>query len=145
MCSFDDEVVPKDCDSRQEYFLKRAAAVAARSSMNHRHGCVIVNKAGEVVSEGFNNTFVHMYHKFSTHAEVACLSKMKHNKKVLSECEMYVVRIGTEGMGNPLKYSKPCTGCTKAIIKSGIKRVYYSTNEDFYFKMEKIAFTGPKP
>lgn len=141
MSTFVDQSVPKDCDSRQEYFLKRAAAVATRSSMNHRHGCVIVNKAGEVVSEGYNNTFVHMYHKYSTHAEVACLSKMKRNKKILSECEMYIVRIGTDGMGNPLKYSKPCPDCTKAILKSGIRKVFYSTSDEFYYKLEKIAFT----
>lgn len=145
MCVFEDENIPRDCDSQQEYFLKRAAVVATRSTMLHRHGCVIVNKLGEVVSEGYNHTYMHMCHKYSMHAEIACLKKLKHNKKLLGDCELYVVRIGTDGMGNPLKYSRPCPDCTKAIVKSGIKRVYYSTSEEFYFKFEKIPFGGPVP
>ena len=135
-----EEYIPKVCDTKQEYFLNRAASIAVRSCMGHRHGCIIVNKSGEIVSEGYNYLFTHMCHKFSIHAEVCCLSKMKRNKKILSECEMYVVRIGTDNMGRPLKYSKPCPDCTKAIIKSGIKKIYYSTNDDFYMKLEQIAF-----
>lgn len=130
----------RNCDTKQEFFLDRAACQAARSSMGHRHGCVIVNKNGEIVSEGYNHVYTHLYHKYSIHAEVCCLSKMKRNRKTLADCEMYVVRIGTDNMGQPLKYSKPCPDCTKAIIKSGIKRVYYSTNDDFYMKLEQIPF-----
>lgn len=124
---------------QQELFLSKAAEVARRSSMNHRHGCVIV-KNGEIISEGFNNTEINMYHVNSIHAEVNCLSKLKRNPKVLQDCDMYVVRIGTEKMGCPFKYSKPCPDCTKVILKSGIKRIYYSTSEDFYIKYERVQF-----
>jgi deoxycytidylate deaminase len=45
-------------------------------------------------------------------------------------------------MGNPLKYSKPCNGCIKAIEKSGIRRVYYSSNIEFEKMMiERFGFT----
>lgn len=108
--------------------------------MGHRHGCLIVNKAGEIVAEGYNHNYMHFYHKFSIHAEICCLSKMKRNKKALSECEMYVVRIGTDNMQQPFKYSRPCPDCTKAIVKAGIKRVYFSTNDDFYMKLEQVPF-----
>lgn len=140
MYVFNDENRPKTSDSKQEYFLRRAACIASRSSMNHRHGCVIVNKNGDIVAEGYNYVYTHMHHKFSIHAEVCCLSKMKRNKKWLSDCDMYVVRVGTENMGNPLKYSRPCEGCTEAIIKAGIKRVYYSTSDEFYCKIESFRF-----
>lgn len=121
----------KYCKDKQEYFLNKAANIATRSNVKaHRHGCVIV-KDGEVISEGFNRHTKHMEHAFTIHAEVDALLKMKKNKKIASECELYVVRIGTDLMGNPLKYSKPCIDCTNAILKAGIKRVYFSTDDDF--------------
>lgn len=110
----------------EEFILKRAAASALRSPLrNHRHGCIIVRN-GEIVSEGYNHNFVHMFHLHSVHAEVDALSKLPRNKKFMSQCDMYVVRIGTDNMGNPLKLSKPCNSCTQAILKAGIRRVYYS-------------------
>ena len=127
----------KSPNSEQEYFLRKAAEVARNSSMNHRHGCIIVRN-GEIISEGYNNTYMHMYHLNSIHAEVDCISKLKRNPKLLMDCELYVVRIGTEKMGNPLKYSQPCHNCTKVILKSGIKKIYYSTSEDFFLKYEKV-------
>lgn len=129
----------RTCDSKQEYFLNRASCIAARSSMMHRHGCVIVRN-GEIVAEGYNFTYTHLYHKYSIHAEICCLSKLPKNKRMLGDCEMYVVRIGTDNMGQPFKYSKPCPDCTKAINKAGIKKVFYTTNHDFYMKLEKIPF-----
>ena len=133
----------KNPNQQQEFFLQKAAEIARRSAMNHRHGCVIV-KNGEIISEGFNNTEMHMYHLNSIHAEVNCLSKLKRNPRMLQDCEMYVVRIGTEKMGNPLKYSKPCPDCTKVILKSGIKKIFYSTSDDFYIKYEKVQFNERK-
>lgn len=138
---FDDDTPAKAVHAKQESFLRKAANIAIRSPMTHRHGCLIVNKAGDIISEGYNHMYVHMYHKFSIHAEVSCLSKLKRNRD-LSDCSMYVVRIGTDNMQNPLKYSRPCPDCTKAIIKSGIKKVYYSTSDEFYCKIENMRFNS---
>ena len=134
---FEDDITPKNPDHRQDYFLSKAANIATRSSMSHRHGCIIVNKIGEIISEGYNHMYVHMYHKYSMHAEISCLTKLKRSKD-LSDCTMYVVRIGTDKMQRPLKYSKPCHDCTKAIEKSGIKKVFYSTSDEFYWKLEHL-------
>lgn len=123
----------KTANDRQSYFLTRAMNVAQRSSCKqHKHGCVIV-KNNEIIAEGFNHTNTHLYHKFSIHAEVDALSKLPHNKKYMADCEMYVVRINscfTNSSKNWLKFSRPCDGCSKAIQKSGLKKVYYSTNND---------------
>ncbi len=113
-------------NSATEHYIRRATACALKSTLKtHRHGCVIV-KDGEIISEGYNHNFIYLYHLHSVHAEVDALSKLKHDRKFMSQCDMYVVRIGTDNMGNPLKLSKPCQSCTKAIIKSGLRRVYYS-------------------
>lgn len=117
---------------RQEFFLRRAADLASRSNVvHHRHGCVIVLD-NDIVGEGYNYHTEHMEHQFTIHAEVAALMQFPgKKKKILTECELYVVRIGTDGMGQPLKYSKPCVNCTRAILKAGLKRVYFSTNSEF--------------
>lgn len=123
--------ITKSCKEKQESFLRRAAVVAARSPVrNHRHGCIIV-KDGEILAEGYNNYTQHFEHKFTIHAEVDALMKLKKHKKMLLECELYVVRIGTDLMGRPLKYSRPCQDCTRAILNYGIKKVYFSTSEEF--------------
>ena len=96
--------------------------------MTQRHGCVIV-KDGEIVSKGYNHAGKHLCHTFSYHSEVDALRKVKRNVD-LSTAEMYVVRIGSERMGTPLKFSRPCLGCTEAILKAGVGKVYYSWTGD---------------
>lgn len=129
---YDIDEQTRERKDRQEFFLKRAADLAARSNVvHHRHGCVIVLN-DDIIGEGFNYHTEHMEHQFTIHAEVAALMQFPgKKKKILSECELYVVRIGTNGMGCPLKYSKPCVNCTRAILKAGVKRVYFSTNTEF--------------
>jgi deoxycytidylate deaminase len=118
--------IPKDRDERQEYFLRKAAQIAFRSNMSHRHGCIIVDgKTGDILSSGYNHTSIHLFHKFSMHAEVDALRKI-NRKTDLSNAELYVVRIGPESQGTPLKMSRPCDGCSKAIHRANIGKVYYS-------------------
>lgn len=128
---YDTNEQTKTCKDKQENYLNKAAICATKSNVkNQRHGCVIV-KDGEIVSEGFNHHTDHFEHKFTIHAEVDALFKLKKSKYVASDCELYVVRIGTDSMKKPLKYSRPCCDCTKAILKAGIKKVYFSTDDEF--------------
>ena len=128
---FEDDNVIKNCNDKQYGYLNRAMNLALKSTCyNQRHGCVIV-KDDEIISEGYNHTSVHLYHKFSVHAEVDALTKLKRNKKFMANCDLYVVRVGRDSMGNPLKYSRPCQDCIKAIQKSGVRKVYYSSNLEF--------------
>lgn len=127
---------PKDCTPSQRYFMNKAAQVAFRSNMSQRHGCVIVMD-GEIVAKGYNHTGKHLCHTFSYHSEVDALRKIKRNTD-LSSAEMYVVRIGTDHMGVPLRFSRPCLGCTEAILKAGVGKVYYSWSGDYtYFDTKK--------
>lgn len=126
-----DDQQTRTCKDKQERFLRRAADSASRSNVrSHRHGCVIV-KDGEIIAEGFNHHTNHFEHTFTIHAEVDAIIKMKKKNKNFTGCELYVVRIGTDNMGNPLKYSRPCVNCTNAILKAGIKKVYFSTDDEF--------------
>lgn len=131
------ETCTKD-SHKHEYYIERAAALAQKSDMySHRHGCVIVDKRGKIISEGFNYHFREM----SIHAEIDALSKIKNKK--MSEYVMYVVRIGTDKMQNPLKYSRPCENCSAAILKYGVGKVYYSTSYDFIVCSSMIKLSTP--
>lgn len=106
-------------------YLAKAARVALRSTMTHRHGCIIVHSDGTILYDGYNHHDLPLNHKFSIHAEIDALYKAKRQKQRLTDCEMYVVRIGYDG----LKYSKPCPSCASEIEKCGIRKVYYSVKE----------------
>lgn len=119
---------PRISDDRQEFFLKKAAHVALKSGMAHAHGTVVVLN-NEIISTGFNQNTINFSHLWSIHSEVDALRKIRKNVD-LSNAEMYVVRIGKD-IDNPLKMSRPCTGCQNFILKRGIGKVYYSYSEVF--------------
>jgi len=75
------------------------------------------------------------------HAEVAAIMQLRGKPpSYLRECEMYVVRIGRRHScpTHPLRLSKPCANCEALIRERGIRRVYYSVNED-------VPVNGGKP
>jgi deoxycytidylate deaminase len=128
--NFESEEMPRNCNERQQYYLKHAAKVANKSEMEHKHGAILVHN-DTIIGSGFNHKHEHMCHKYSIHAEVDALLKVKAKKRhILQDAEMYVVRIGNTKLQCPLKYSRPCCDCQKVIQKYGIKKVYYSTNFD---------------
>ena len=113
---------------KNEYFLRMAADVARKSSMLHKHGCVIVHKK-RIIASGYN-TMPDMFSN-SLHAEMNALNKLKNKPNILRESDMYIVRIGTNSHNNVLKYSKPCEECRKRIIENKVRKVYYSTNYEY--------------
>jgi deoxycytidylate deaminase len=113
-----------------EPFLEAARHVATQSSMLHRHGCVIVY-GGQIIAKACN---VHCCSPsasglWSIHAEVNAIRKVK-SRRILSECDMYIVRIGPEAAGFPFKLSKPCRHCQTIIEEVGVRTVFYSWDEN---------------
>ena len=120
-------------------FMDRAMKEAQKSTMEHQLGCVIV-KQNEIVAASCNSYADNFKTIWSIHAEVAALLQLrKKPRKYFQDCTMYVVRVGTSHMDFPLKLSKPCESCEKVINEVGIRRVYYSTNDDFEEKNEKMG------
>lgn len=128
-----------------EQYCEFAANIAKKSMMQHQHGCVIV-RGKQVIAEGINESFEHFNHQFSMHAEVNALNKIKQkDKRFLSQCTMYIVRIGPPSKSGMYKMSKPCLNCMKSIMDMGIGRVYYSTNEcDEYDRASESPFYVPR-
>lgn len=129
---------------KNEVYLQIAAEVAKKSSMMHKHGCIIVYRK-QIVATGYN-TMPNMFEK-SVHAEINALNKLKNKQYLLKECDLYVVRIGTDSYGNVLKYSKPCEHCTRCINHFKIRKVYYSTNFEFdrFILTKKSSTLLPPP
>lgn len=123
----------KPCTYQQDYYMYRAAKIALKSNCNiHRHGAIAVNrKTGEIVAEGFNHYTNFLTKTYTCHSEIDVINKIKkkYSKDRIQMLDLYVVRIGSTEMIR--KHSKPCYDCTNAILKSGIKRVYFSTDENY--------------
>ena len=118
---------PKKMNNRQKYYMDIAAKFAMKSSMNHKHGAIVVYKK-QIIASGFN----YYFGENSIHAEVAALSRMnKKYDKFLSDSELYVVRIGSNDFCNLFKYSRPCLNCQNYINKKQIKSIFYSTNYQY--------------
>ena len=97
---------------------------ANRSLMKMRHGAIIVHR-NKIIARGHNKKD-NFNEKTSLHAEVAAILDMKkNNREQPDSVTLYVVRLGSCGTKN----SKPCVNCARSIIASGIKRVYFSSND----------------
>ena len=103
-------------------FIDVAIKEANKSTMLHKHACVIVNKKKIVACA--HNVYLNST-AYSIHAETNAINQLKkYTQKDIKHCAMYVVRIGPN---MTMKYSKPCTNCMRTINTLGISKVYYST------------------
>lgn len=123
--------------SLDEEYFDIAVHEAKKSTMEKRHGAVLIYR-NKVIGKGHNSflptsghhhTSKHIEEKshgrFSEHAEVACIRSVhKYNTKYIPESVMLVVRILKKDYGS----SAPCPSCHKAILRSKIRRVYYTTD-----------------
>ena len=118
-----------------------AAHIAQRSDMRSKHGCVIIDNKGNIISTAYNKTLnisnekLRNYdknNKVSQHAEENALRHV--DKRKLCGARLYVVRSvcqdHKDNKDHILMNSKPCKRCTSIIEtcmkKFGLKSVYYS-------------------
>jgi len=136
----------KDYISWNEYFMGVALLSAKRSKdPNTQVGACIVNQNNKIVGTGYNGFPIgcsddelpwgrtgkplETKYPFVCHAELNAI--LNSTAPSLDNCTMYVALF-------------PCNECAKAIIQSGIKKVYYL--EDKYadtdsVKASKLMFT----
>lgn len=119
----------RDITKKHEFFMEKAAEIALKSSMQQKHGAVIVYK-NNIIGSGFNYNCSYMSNNYSIHAEVAAISQIFYDKNLLKLCDIYVVRI-SPAFNNCLKNSKPCKNCTNFIKKYNLRNTYYSTNDTY--------------
>lgn len=77
-----------------------------------------------MVEAGFRNTN-------STHAEVACLSKIRYLDIDFSKVRLYVYREHKNGVK---ALARPCPACQKMIKDMGVKEVWFTTENGFGYE-----------
>jgi deoxycytidylate deaminase len=112
-------------------YKESGKAANIRSS---RHSAAIVWR-DKILAIGHNKLKSHpIMQKFNDnpemiflHAEMDAIVKTinRYGSEILSECSIYVMRVGKR---NQICNSKPCEGCQKAIDAFGIKDVFWSVD-----------------
>lgn len=110
-----------------QYFMNLAELAAERSTCDRANvGAIIVNKENRIVATGYNGSVgkktphcdevghaMRDDHCIATlHAELNCITYCAKEGIPIKDCVIYVTHF-------------PCLNCTKAIIQSGITKVYY--------------------
>jgi deoxycytidylate deaminase len=128
------------------HLMEYCVEIAKKSNMNSKHGCVIIDKKGKIISSACNKRkSMKMEHisdinkrkqkRFSKHAEETALKNVNRNK--LKGAILYVIRYGHNENTDETYFlnSKPCEKCTSiikaSIFKYGLKVAYYSTGNNF--------------
>ena len=135
------------------HYFNKARQVADMSDYHKEHvGCVAVYH-GQVISIGCNSNKTHPmqkhYNKYreksdmlipKLHAEINCISQLKHLKVNFSKVKLYIYRIRKD---RPYGIARPCPSCMAAIKDLGIRDIYYTTNDGFaYERLENVKKRG---
>jgi len=131
-------------------YLKSAEKLALEHEYDELLGyylCALIVKGGNILSVGFNkkstNGFVEHFadlvrgerdYCLSTHAEMDAVLRAR-GKLDLRGTKIYVVRIKPSG---GLGMAKPCEICEHVLFNYGIRRAYYSINDNEYGVMKVV-------
>jgi deoxycytidylate deaminase len=112
-----------------------STGVGGSRGNNFRLGAVMVSSGIPVVA-GYNSYKTHtLLGKLSPypylHAESACI--IRRGLDNCCDTTMYVLRIKKDGS---LGTAKPCPVCEKLILDSGIKKCYYSLDNEQFARLE---------
>ena len=119
---------------RHKRFIENSARTARESEFpNYRHGAILV-RGGSILNTAFNKSnHINWANKFRAkdcghathHAEVGAVLGMAREKT--TGATVYVARVGKSG---ELKMSKPCEMCQQVLAHVGVKKVYYSIDDE---------------
>jgi len=109
------------------------------------HLCAVIARGGNIVSVGFNkrntNSFVEHYtdkirgpgrdYSLSTHAEMDAVV-IGRSKTDLRGCKIFVARIRKPGGASVVGLARPCEICENILYAYGIRRAYYTIDDNNY-------------
>jgi len=112
----------------RENIIAVGMKLACKSNMKMRHGAVITNAAGKIISTGYNRFLRHLHRPYSIHAEESAVFNMHRSCKNMPRkvmLHLFVIRVLENGsLGN----SAPCARCRICIGKvQSIRKVFYSS------------------
>ena len=128
--------------SVQVAFELAKTAAQQRDFTKTHMGCIITYK-GLPIATGFNSNKTHplqkKYNKFresnmqgefvpKRHAEINALSKIDTTGMKSNKLCAYIYRIRKD---QQFGMARPCPSCMRALKDSGIKHIYYTTNDGY--------------
>jgi tRNA(Arg) A34 adenosine deaminase TadA len=115
-----------DANSQIMRAFHLSLASAKKSPMVRRHGASLFR--GKVpTSTGYNSSrgVGWLTGAYSCHAEIAAMNGV--DREVLDGADMMVVRTLRNG---DIAMSKPCNNCEAALSRAGVRRVYFSIDNE---------------
>ena len=109
-----------------EYFMEITKTVATRSTCDRAFvGCVLINKDNRIVSTGYNGSIAgdpHCHDIGHKMRDNHCIRTIHAEMNAL----LYCAKEGISVKGSVCYVTHfPCLNCTKALIQSGISKIYY--------------------
>ena len=134
-------------------YFEKARHVADISDYNKIHiGCVAVYQ-GQVIGLGCNCNKTHPIQKYynhyreldnnkiepiaKLHAEINCINQIRNLNINFAKVKLYIYRIRKD---QPFGLARPCRSCMAAIQDSGIRDIYYTTNDGFSYERLKYEY-----
>ena len=136
-------------------YFQKARQAAEISDYKRTHvGCVAVYQ-GNIIGIACNTNKTHPMQKYynryryhpqtsyfypKLHAEINCISSIRHLDINFSKVKLYVYRTRCD---QEYGIARPCPSCMAAIKDLGIRDIYYTTNEGYvYERLEKDKLGG---
>lgn len=140
--------------------MHRYLKLATKSAKKHEYDaavdyklCAVVVRGGAILSVGFNrsetNGFVEHYTNLvkgcnrdfliSTHAEMDAVLQARRRDIDLRGAKVYVSRIRPPGADGTVGMSRPCIICQRVLASYGIKRAYYTIDDNTYGVMNIVG------
>lgn len=79
----------------------------------------------------FNRKGEDISHTIGVHSELSAILKLGEE-----DCSDYTIINTRINRNNKLDLSKPCKGCTSLIKQLNFKKIYYSTNNNIFLRLE---------
>ena len=142
----------KDNDffAKIDYYLSEAYCESQKNNgigftskqLLYKHGCVLVNNRGLIISRGYNRMSLNGDFKnlqdsinarlsfggvCSVHAEVDCLSKLGFDQKLIKGNTLVIYG---ESKGRNVIKSRPCANCMRLLRVMRVKRIVYSNTKN---------------
>ena len=127
-------------------FFKKARQIALISDFHKVHiGCNAVYQ-DNIIGIGCNTKKTHPLQRYynryrnswddkeipaTLHAEINCLSSIRHLDINFSKVKLYIYR---QRHDQEYGMARPCPSCMAAIKDLGIKHIYYTTNDGFGYE-----------
>lgn len=114
--------------SWQQYFMAQAKVVALRSTCTRLNVGAVIVKKNRIIASGYNGSVEDSSHCIDEGCYIVnnhCVRTVHAEMNALIQCARFGV--ATEGTEMYVTHF-PCLQCTKHIIQSGIKKIYYESD-----------------